>query len=130
VSLPATHRGIVAGDPPGRIPGRLPEPDPEQAAAAAAAAEAALIPSVVRDRPEGQLVLSASIARMPVELDVAIPVPQFRVRDLLALAPQQLIESRWGNGDDLPLASGAVQVAWTEFEVIESGLAVRITRLG
>jgi hypothetical protein len=67
---------------------------------------------------------------MPVELDVAIPVPQFRVRDLLALAPQQLIESRWGNGDDLPLASGAVQVAWTEFEVIESGLAVRITRLG
>ncbi len=67
---------------------------------------------------------------MPVELDVAIPVPDFRVRNLLALAPGQLIESRWGNGEDVPLASGAVQLAWTEFEVIESRLAVRITRLG
>jgi hypothetical protein len=67
---------------------------------------------------------------MPVELDVAIPIPDFRVRNLLALAPGQLIESRWGNGEDVPLASAAVQVAWTEFEVIESRLAVRITRLG
>jgi flagellar motor switch/type III secretory pathway protein FliN len=67
---------------------------------------------------------------MPVELDVAIPIPDFRVRNLLALAPGQLIESRWGNGEDVPLACAAVQVAWTEFEVIESRLAVRITRLG
>jgi hypothetical protein len=67
---------------------------------------------------------------MPVELDVSIPIPDFRVRHLLALAPGQLIESRWGNGVDVPLASGAVQLAWTEFEVIESLLAVRITRLG
>ena len=72
----------------------------------------------------------APLARMPVELDVAIPIPDFRVRNLLALAPGQLIESGWGNGEDVPLASGDVQVAWTEFEVIESDLAVRITRLG
>jgi flagellar motor switch/type III secretory pathway protein FliN len=67
---------------------------------------------------------------MPVELDVAIPVPEFRVRDLLALTPGQLVESHWGHGEDVPLASGEVQVAWTEFEVIETQLAVRITRLG
>jgi flagellar motor switch/type III secretory pathway protein FliN len=95
-----------------------------------AAAEAALIPLGARDRPPGELALSAPLARMPVELDVAIPIPDFRVRNLLALAPGQLIEARWPNGDDVPLASGAVQVAWTEFEVIESQLAVRITRLG
>jgi len=67
---------------------------------------------------------------MPVELDVAIPIPDFRVRNLLALAPGQLIESRWRHGEDVPLASGAVQVAWSEFEVIELALAVRIPRLG
>jgi flagellar motor switch protein FliN/FliY len=67
---------------------------------------------------------------MPVELDVAIPIPDFRVRNLLALALGQLVETDWGNGEDVPLACGAVQLAWTEFEVIESQLAVRITRLG
>jgi hypothetical protein len=29
----------------------------------------------------------------------------------------------------MPLASGDVRLAWTEFEVIESQLAVRVTRL-
>ena len=64
-----------------------------------------------------------------MELDVAVPVRQFRVRNLLALEPGQLIESQWGNGEDVPLASGDVQLAWSEFEVIETQLAVRITRL-
>jgi len=29
----------------------------------------------------------------------------------------------------LPLAAGEVQLAWSEFEVIETRLAVRVTRL-
>ncbi len=73
--------------------------------------------------------LSAPAARLPVQLDVAVPVREFRVRNLLALEPGHLIESRWGNGDDVPLASGDVQLAWSEFEVIDLQLAVRITRL-
>jgi flagellar motor switch protein FliN/FliY len=40
-----------------------------------------------------------------------------------------VIETQWTNGDDLPLAAGEVQVAWSEFEVVETRLAVRITRL-
>ncbi len=89
-----------------------------------------MIPTSGLDQPVCQLVLSAVLARMPVELDVAIPIPDFRVRNLLALALGQLVETDWGNGEDVPLACGAVQLAWTEFEVIESQLAVRITRLG
>jgi len=73
--------------------------------------------------------LGVPFSLLPVELDVAVPVRQFRVRNLLALEPGHLIESQWGNGEDVPLASGAVQLAWTEFEVIETQLAVRITRL-
>jgi flagellar motor switch/type III secretory pathway protein FliN len=66
---------------------------------------------------------------LPVEVDVSVPVRQFRVRHLLALAPGQVIESRWNHGIDLPLAAGDVQLAWTEFEVVDTRLAVRVTRV-
>ena len=69
------------------------------------------------------------VARLPVELDVAVPVREFRVRHLLALVPGAVIESQWSHGIDLPLAAGKVQVAWSEFEVLETRLAVRVTRL-
>jgi flagellar motor switch protein FliN len=72
---------------------------------------------------------SPVVALLPVELDVTVPVRNFRVRNLLALEPGQLIESQRGHGEDVPLASAEVQLAWSEFEVVESQLAVRITRL-
>jgi len=77
----------------------------------------------------GAAAFSPAVALLPVELDVAVPVRDFRVRNLLALEPGQLIESQWGHGEDVPLASADVQLAWTEFEVVETQLAVRITRL-
>jgi len=73
--------------------------------------------------------LSPSLARLPVELEVVVPVREFRVRDLLALLPGEVIETQWGHGEDLPLSAGDVQLAWSEFEVVESRLAVRVTRL-
>ena len=45
------------------------------------------------------------------------------------LSPGQVIETQWAHGEDMPLAAGAVQLAWSEFEVIDAELAVRITRL-
>lgn len=72
---------------------------------------------------------NAWAGRLPVELDVAVPLKDFRVRKLLTLAPGTIVESQWGHGEDLPLACGDVQLAWTEFEVIETQLAVRLTRL-
>jgi len=113
-------------------------PAPENAHAnqpgANGASEAARSQALVASPPQGPEPgepppLRAPVSLLPVELDVAVPVRQFRVRNLLALQPGQLIESEWGNGEDVPLASGDVQLAWSEFEVIESQLAVRITRL-
>jgi flagellar motor switch/type III secretory pathway protein FliN len=78
---------------------------------------------------EDPISFSLPVSMLPVELDVAVPVSEFRVRNLLALEPGQVIESQWGNGDDVPLTSGEVQLAWSEFEVIDTQLAVRITRL-
>lgn len=74
------------------------------------------------------LTLSAPVARLPVELDVAIPVREFRVRNLVDLQVGQLIETQWDHTEDLPLAARAVQLAWSEFEVVEGRLGVRITR--
>jgi flagellar motor switch protein FliM len=70
-----------------------------------------------------------AVARLPVEVDIAVPVGDFRVRHLLALEPGQVIASRWSSGDDAPLAAGNVQLAWTEFEVVDTQMAVRVTRL-
>jgi flagellar motor switch protein FliN/FliY len=77
----------------------------------------------------GALRLSAPLERLPVGLVVSVPVREFRIRNLLAMAPGALIETQWGHGEDLPLSSGDVQLAWTEFEVVDSRLAVRVTRL-
>lgn len=68
------------------------------------------------------------VCRMPVELEVAVPVRDFRVRNLLALSAETLVSSVWNHGEDLPLAAGHVQLAWVEFEVLDSVLAARVTR--
>jgi flagellar motor switch/type III secretory pathway protein FliN len=110
---------------------RLHEPNPE--GAAALAAEQGLVTTPHQpgaDQFAGQLItLTPPLARLPVELDVAVPLRGFRVRTLLTLTPGQIIESQWGNGEDVPLNSGAVQLAWSEFEVVDTQLAVRVTRL-
>ena len=75
----------------------------------------ALVPACPTLKAGNTTAFAATILRLPVELDVAVPVREFRVHNLLALAPGQLIESQWGNGDDVPLATADVQLAWSEF---------------
>lgn len=101
----------------------------EPAGAAETVAEQALVPAPHTSDDENRIALSGPVARLPVELDVSVPVREFRVRNLLALEPGQVIQSQWTHGEDLPLASGEVQLAWSEFEVVETQLAVRLTRL-
>jgi flagellar motor switch/type III secretory pathway protein FliN len=86
--------------------------------------------AVAPEAPAGSvLALTPLVAQLPVELEVSVPVRDFRVRNLLALEPGKVIASQWGNGEDLPLSAGPIQLAWAEFEVIDSELAVRVTRL-
>lgn len=73
--------------------------------------------------------LSAPMSRLPVEVEVGIPVRRFRVRNLLALERGQVIETQWVHGEDMPLSAGEVQLCWSEFEVVDAQLAVRVTRL-
>jgi flagellar motor switch protein FliM len=93
------------------------------------AAELALVPSAQQGEEGGLISRAGPAARLPVELDVSVPVREFRVRNLLALEAGQVIETQWVQGSDMPLAAGDVQLAWSEFEVVDSQLAVRVTRL-
>ncbi|HUZ04480.1 MAG TPA: FliM/FliN family flagellar motor C-terminal domain-containing protein [Acidobacteriaceae bacterium] len=66
---------------------------------------------------------------LPVLLAVGLPVPAFRVRDLLALEVGSVVSTEWPNGDDLPLSAGTVQLAWVDMEAVEQVMAVRLTRV-
>lgn len=70
-----------------------------------------------------------AIEWLPVQLSISLPIPRFRVRDLLVLDPGQILSTDWPNGDDLPLSADQVQLAWVEMESVEQEMAVRITRL-
>jgi flagellar motor switch/type III secretory pathway protein FliN len=99
--------GAAAGAPPGRELAPIP-------------------PAAEGERPSA---FGNAVVRLPVQLDVVIPVRDLRVRHLLALASGHVIESEWANGEDVPLNAGAVHLAWGEFEVIGTQLAIRVTRL-
>lgn len=75
--------------------------------------------------PEG-----SPLGALPMQLDVTIPIPGFRVQHLLALEKGAVLESRWHHADDVPVWCGGVQLVWTEFEVVDQKLAVRVTRVG
>jgi flagellar motor switch/type III secretory pathway protein FliN len=111
------------------LPEQATEQPREPGADVKAAGATSLVPSPQLPEEESSIPLTAPVARLPVELDVSVPIREFRVRSLLTLEPGQVIESQWTHGEDLPLASGRVQLAWSEFEVVDSQLAVRITRL-
>jgi flagellar motor switch protein FliN/FliY len=120
----------MATAPPLPAPAVLPAQATDAADAVSIAAEQALAPSPLMPGEENLMRLSAPLSRLPVELNVAVAVRDFRVRNLLVLEPGHVLETEWGHGDDVPLTSGKVQLAWSEFEVVDdSKLAVRVTRL-
>jgi flagellar motor switch protein FliM len=69
------------------------------------------------------------LSRLPVVLTSRIPLTAFKVRDLLLLQRGQLIQSDWSTTEDIPVKIGRVQLAWSEFEVVEDSMAMRLTRL-
>jgi flagellar motor switch protein FliN/FliY len=102
---------------PAQPPRAVPEP------------ETALVQAQKPEPFEPAIDAESVVARLRVELEVGVPVRDFRVRNLLALEPGVIVGSQWSNGDDLPLSAGDVQVAWIEFEVVVNNLAGRITRI-
>jgi flagellar motor switch protein FliN/FliY len=70
------------------------------------------------------------LSQLPLKLDVSVPMPGFKVRDLLALRSGGVVSSVWKVSEDVPVKIGDVEFGWGEFEVVEQRMALRLTRLG
>jgi flagellar motor switch/type III secretory pathway protein FliN len=66
---------------------------------------------------------------LPCDLTLDLPVPTFRVGDLLRLRERDVIDTGWSQSKDIPLRANGRLIAWTEFEVVGEKLAVRLTEL-
>jgi flagellar motor switch/type III secretory pathway protein FliN len=66
---------------------------------------------------------------LPCLLTIEISVPGFTVADLVHLEPGRIIATRWTVGQDVPLRINDELIAWSEFEVVQNHLAVRLTEL-
>jgi flagellar motor switch/type III secretory pathway protein FliN len=112
------------------VPQRLEDEhrEPKSRELSATAVEEALVP-VLGKQERALMAITGPLTLLPVQLEVAIPIRNFRVRNLLALARDQIIETQWCHSEDLPLSADDVQLAWSEFEVMETALCVRLTRL-
>jgi flagellar motor switch protein FliM len=70
-----------------------------------------------------------AVAMLSCRMSLEIPVPRFTVRDLLSLAPEDVIDTRWAQTADVPLRINGLLLSWAEFELIGNKLAVRLTEL-
>ena len=63
------------------------------------------------------------------KLTVALEVPHFTIRDLLALSANSLVDTRRREGAHVPVTVNGAMVGWAEFDVIDGKLAVRLTEM-
>ncbi|HTC74569.1 MAG TPA: FliM/FliN family flagellar motor C-terminal domain-containing protein [Edaphobacter sp.] len=70
-----------------------------------------------------------TLAQLRVTMRAGVGL-QFKVRDLLALKEGQVFESFSPATDDVPVRVGQTQLGWSEFEVQDQRMALRLTRLG
>jgi len=71
----------------------------------------------------------AQVLYLPCQLSVDLPLPKYRVADVLCLQPGSIVTTQWRVGADVPLQVNGELVAWGEFEVIENRLVLRLTEL-
>jgi len=69
------------------------------------------------------------VEALPCLLAIEIPVPNFTVSDLVTLAPGRLVDTVWTVGEDVPLRINGALIAWSEFEIQNNHVAVRLTEL-
>jgi flagellar motor switch/type III secretory pathway protein FliN len=71
-----------------------------------------------------------TLSQLRITMRVGVPLNRFRVRDVLTLKVGQVFESGSPETEDVPLMVGQVQLGWSEFEVVDQRLGLRLTRLG
>jgi flagellar motor switch/type III secretory pathway protein FliN len=69
------------------------------------------------------------LQRLPMQLHVMVKVHSFRVQDLLSMEKGTVVETVHEHTQDVPVRCGGALLLWSEFEVLDQRLAVRVTRL-
>jgi flagellar motor switch/type III secretory pathway protein FliN len=69
------------------------------------------------------------VLRLPCELTVDLPLPDFKIANFLQLRVGSVVVTSWQAGRDVPLRVNGALIGWSEFEVVGSRLAVRVTEL-
>lgn len=68
-----------------------------------------------------------SMPWLPCTLSLELPVVRFTIGDLLTLTTGSVVATSCHQTSDVPLRVNGLLIGWTEFEVIDDRLAVRIT---
>ena len=71
----------------------------------------------------------AAFQFLSCQLSLEVPVPGFTIAALLRLSPNDVINTSWLQGSDVPLHANGKPIGWTEFEVIDDHLAARLTQI-
>ena len=66
---------------------------------------------------------------LPCLLYVELRVPHFKIRDLLSLSLNSIVDTQRHEGAHVPVMVNEVMVGWAEFDVIDGRLAVRLTEM-
>ncbi len=69
------------------------------------------------------------LSKLPVAVTTEAALKGFCVRNLLELQKGQVFETVLPETEDVPLKASDIQVAWSEFEVVNGHLFARLTRL-
>lgn len=70
-----------------------------------------------------------SVSELPCQLRVALPVAGFRVRDLLELEIETVVDTRCNTSNPVPVWVNAVKIGDAEFDVFGTRVAIRINEL-
>ena len=71
-----------------------------------------------------------TLAQLRVTIRAGVALNRFRVRDLLTIKEGQVFETVSPATEDVPVKVGRVQLGWSEFEVAQQRMSLRLTRLG
>lgn len=71
-----------------------------------------------------------AVSGLPCQLSVALPVMGFKVRDLLELKIDAVVDSRYNASNPVPVWVNGVRIGEAEFDVFGNRLAIRINELG
>jgi flagellar motor switch protein FliN/FliY len=86
-------------------------------------------PARASELPRASRELWPEALDLTCQLVVSLKVPQFTIRDLLALSMNSLVNTGRREGAHVPVAVNGVMIAWAEFDVIDGKLAVRMTEM-